>query len=288
MNRAKKNAPPRFPAFRDAFLELMGDMTLQEFADKLDMSRATVGFYAAGQRIPDALGVRKIAEKCHVSADWLLGLSKESTTDFDIQKICRSTGLSSKSVQNLYKISKTHPKIDVYNYLIEDGILLRALTNYFAGFTLNSLYKPPYKYIPIKKEVLYNFRNDVHFASAIRAMQKDCEKFKMQYKEDKDFENQTIYNFLRRHADINECFRVIYGDSFGEDFDIDSLTKEDIEEGFDLLMSEQQEFDKCQEEIEKNREMQINAIMSFLQYLECEKNGASPPDADAPGTAEGQ
>ena len=55
MNRAKKDAPPRFPEFREAFLELMGDMTLEQFAKKLGMSRATVGFYAAGQRIPDAL-----------------------------------------------------------------------------------------------------------------------------------------------------------------------------------------------------------------------------------------
>ena len=59
MNRAKKDAPPRFPEFRGAFLELMGDMTLEQFAKKLGMSRATVGFYAAGQRIPDALGLKK-------------------------------------------------------------------------------------------------------------------------------------------------------------------------------------------------------------------------------------
>ena len=58
MNRAKKDAPPRFPEFREAFLELMGDMTLEQFAKKLGMSRATVGFYAAGQRIPDALGLK--------------------------------------------------------------------------------------------------------------------------------------------------------------------------------------------------------------------------------------
>ena len=75
MSRAKKEEAPRFPEFRAAFLDLMGDMTLQEFADKLGMSRATVGFYAAGKRIPDALGVKTIAEKCNVSTDWLLGLS---------------------------------------------------------------------------------------------------------------------------------------------------------------------------------------------------------------------
>ncbi len=67
MSRAKKDTPTRFPAFHGAFVELMGDMTIQQFADKLGMSRATVGFYAAGQRIPDALGVKIIAEKCFSS-----------------------------------------------------------------------------------------------------------------------------------------------------------------------------------------------------------------------------
>ena len=37
MNRAKKDAPPRFPEFREAFLELMGDMTLEQFAKLSDI-----------------------------------------------------------------------------------------------------------------------------------------------------------------------------------------------------------------------------------------------------------
>lgn len=79
MNRVKKAEPARFPEFQAAFVELMGDMTIKEFADKLGMSRATVGFYSAGQRIPDAMGIKIIAEKCGVSADWLLGLSNFPT-----------------------------------------------------------------------------------------------------------------------------------------------------------------------------------------------------------------
>lgn len=109
MSRAKKDTPTRFPAFRDAFLELMGDMTLEQFSKKLEMSRATVGFYAAGQRIPDALGLKKIAEKCNVSADWLLGLSNIRTLDIDIKQMCRYTGLSEYVLAGLagFKEEKT-------------------------------------------------------------------------------------------------------------------------------------------------------------------------------------
>ena len=70
----------RFPHFQERFRELQGDMTLEQFAEKLGISRQTVGFYAAGQRIPDALGVANIAEKMDVSADWLLGTSVSSKT----------------------------------------------------------------------------------------------------------------------------------------------------------------------------------------------------------------
>lgn len=80
----------RFPAFQKAFLELKGSMSNKEFAEKLGMSTATVGFYAAGDRIPDALGVRKIAETFNVSADYLLGLPPVDKRDEDTQFALRN------------------------------------------------------------------------------------------------------------------------------------------------------------------------------------------------------
>lgn len=65
----------RFPQFRERFRELQGDMSNTEFAELLGMSRQTVGFYCNGDRIPDALTIKEIAQKCNVSTDWLLGLS---------------------------------------------------------------------------------------------------------------------------------------------------------------------------------------------------------------------
>lgn len=116
MSRAKKDTPPRFPEFRDAFLELMGDMTLDQFSKKLEMSRATVGFYAAGQRIPDALGLKKIAEKCNVSADWLLGISKARSRDASVTQICNATGLSEDIVNVFYEGGSTS---ETFNELFE-------------------------------------------------------------------------------------------------------------------------------------------------------------------------
>lgn len=103
MSRAKKKAaPPRFPAFQDAFVELMGDMTIKDFAEKLGMSRATVGFYCNGDRIPDALGIKTIAEKCGVSADWLLGLSNVRSSNGELKQVCNYTGLNQQAIEQLH------------------------------------------------------------------------------------------------------------------------------------------------------------------------------------------
>lgn len=123
MSRAKKSTLARFPAFQSAFVELMGDMTIQEFADKLGMSRATVGFYSSGQRIPDALGITTIAKKCGVSADWLLGLSNAKRLKEDVNQICNTTGLSQEAVECLYQLnSHNGPKNDIALDLINQVI----------------------------------------------------------------------------------------------------------------------------------------------------------------------
>ena len=115
----------RLPIFAERFAKLRGEMTQGEFAGFLGISRPTVGFYENGGRLPDALVLRQIAEKCKVSADWLIGLSNESTTDVDIQNVSNYTGLTSSAIKALVKDKNRHPQIDVYNYLFDNDGLLR-------------------------------------------------------------------------------------------------------------------------------------------------------------------
>ena len=67
----------KFPIFTSRFRTLRRDRSQAEFADFLEISRPTVGFYENGERIPDASTLARICEKCEVSADWLLGLTKD-------------------------------------------------------------------------------------------------------------------------------------------------------------------------------------------------------------------
>ena len=91
----------RLPIFTKRFRELQGKRTNTEFADLLGISRQTVGFYCNGDRIPDAVVLRQIAEKCGVSADWLLGLVDITSSEIELRSVCKYTGLSEKAIKKL-------------------------------------------------------------------------------------------------------------------------------------------------------------------------------------------
>lgn len=118
---AKEEKEIKMPIFRERFSSLRGDMTQAKFAEFIGISRPTVGFYENGERLPDAIVLKQIAEKCSVSADWLIGLSDVKTTDGDIKSICEYTGLSEESVDVLNRSKKyNHPYIyETINILLK-------------------------------------------------------------------------------------------------------------------------------------------------------------------------
>lgn len=99
---------PRLKVFQERFELLRKERNLNntDFAKFLEMSRQTVGFYLNGNRVPDALTLIKIAEKCNVSADWLLGMTDISTMDANVRQICEFTGLTEDTVTELNALSK--------------------------------------------------------------------------------------------------------------------------------------------------------------------------------------
>ena len=119
----------RFPIFRERFCKLRGTMTQEQFADFLGLSRPTVALYESGQRIPDALILKRIAEKCDVSADWLINTRDTTirTLDETIHLICEYTGLREAAINTLHSSTYFHPSecpalqdSDVINYLLSD------------------------------------------------------------------------------------------------------------------------------------------------------------------------
>ena len=115
----------RLPIFTERVRELQGEKTNTEFADFLGISRQTVGFYCNGDRVPDALTLIKISQKCGVSADWLLGLSDYKNKETESTS-AKELGLSEKSVNFLARHILKPDFISTINLLIEDAANMYA------------------------------------------------------------------------------------------------------------------------------------------------------------------
>lgn len=139
----------RFPVFAERFSILRGKMTQDEFARYLGISRPTVGFYENGTRLPDALVLRQIAERCNVSTDWLLGLSEYK--DMAQRGLtAEDLGLSEKAATTLsvFQRSGEEQILRSVNSLLEEESLvgghtpLQSIAAYlFFGKAVERVYK---------------------------------------------------------------------------------------------------------------------------------------------------
>lgn len=60
--------------FMERFGRLMDGLTVVEFANKLGMSDKVVHSYLSGYRYPNCHAAKRIAQRCGVTVDWLLGV----------------------------------------------------------------------------------------------------------------------------------------------------------------------------------------------------------------------
>lgn len=109
----------KMPVFAGRFIKLRRDQTQAEFAEFLGISRPTVGFYESGERIPDAITLERIARRCNVSADWLLGLSDNPSVKEDNQIAQKTLGISPEAVENLAKVARIKPYPNTPHFRME-------------------------------------------------------------------------------------------------------------------------------------------------------------------------
>ena len=152
MNADKK---PRMPIFRDRLDELRGEMSYVKFAEKLGLSRATVGFYLSGERVPDAVTLRDIACKCGVTADWLLGLTEASTVENS--DIGAKLGLNDQSIATLQKLTRKPISQVAINSILETPDLLIRIISYLCAFLEDERKKSRLKSVPISRQLAPNF-----------------------------------------------------------------------------------------------------------------------------------
>lgn len=139
----------RLPIFRERLDKLRGEMTYVKFAEKLGLSRATVGFYLSGDRIPNAIELKKIAEQCEVSTDYLLGIvDAANATNHEISS---ALGLSDNAIQQLRKFSGNQFSKVAFNQILENGKIISYIIKYLFSFLEEERKKSRFRNVPLSK-----------------------------------------------------------------------------------------------------------------------------------------
>ncbi|WP_455557908.1 helix-turn-helix domain-containing protein [Agathobaculum hominis] len=133
--------------FRERLNEVKGDSTIDRFARKVGVARATMGGYLAGTRLPKADHLKKIAEKCGVSADYLIGLSDAKGTDN--RDISIALGLSDEAIEVLRQSKENLFRHFAYDKIIADKEILAVITQYLFAFLEFERLKSQYRVVPV-------------------------------------------------------------------------------------------------------------------------------------------
>jgi len=77
------------------------NLTDEQLSKMIDENRVNITRYRNGQRQCPTVVLKRIAEACNVSVDFLFGLSPVMTKNPDYQNACNLTGLNERAIQCL-------------------------------------------------------------------------------------------------------------------------------------------------------------------------------------------
>lgn len=82
------------------------EITQQELADKLEITRQSLSLYEKAERTINIELLAKIADFFDVSTDYLTGRTGTKSVTPEIQAACEVTGLSEKTIKNIIKLKQ--------------------------------------------------------------------------------------------------------------------------------------------------------------------------------------
>lgn len=97
-------------------------------AKSIGVSRQALGKWANGETVPDILDLKKLAKYFDVSADYLLGLTENATTDTDLKAVCDYTGLSEDAVNSVKRFKDIF--LSLKDKEVDRDAYLRLLNEY--------------------------------------------------------------------------------------------------------------------------------------------------------------
>lgn len=87
-------------------LRAVNDETQQELSDAIGVSREIIAHWENGDRQIKADAIYKLAKHFNVTADYLLGISKNSSINEDEQIAAQTTGLSTETIKVLHHLNR--------------------------------------------------------------------------------------------------------------------------------------------------------------------------------------
>ena len=162
--------------FATRLRELGDNMTHQEIADGVGVSRQTIGQFMLGNTRPDIDTLGKLADFFNVSTDYLLCRTDIKSTDTTIQDICEYIGCNEMVIEQMKYLFKKHSKgyVDFLNLFFRDDTLLYLFLNIYKVNSQSKHYRKRFINLTEKIDLIHA----LHIARAF------------------DIENDIIYNAL--------------------------------------------------------------------------------------------
>lgn len=91
----------------------------KDLAAHLNVTDNTISYFCSGKRTPNTLQIIQIADFLNVSADFLLGLSPNHTSDWDLKSVCEYTSLSQKAMEMLLEYRRKSDATEMLSKVME-------------------------------------------------------------------------------------------------------------------------------------------------------------------------
>ena len=202
----------------------------QFIADKINCDVSTITKHYNGDRNITVDYVIKYAKYFNVSADYLLGLSKHSTTNKNLSFVADYLGIDENTCQTIHnKKFEEHTK-QFINYFFNNEELFNSMDLYFSTVVLTWIYKTNYKYIPIKEKYKFIYDNNIvkkfYFASLIDILPQARHKYLMFIKDKKELKETITFEIMKRYINIKD-FKKEVEDYLNPTGDLGSLSDEE-------------------------------------------------------------
>lgn len=197
----------RLPIFRERLNILKGHMTIDRLAEKVGVRRSTMGFYLAGQRLPKADDLKKIAVACNVSTDYLVGLT--DAVSMDNHGISEATGLADEPINQLRQAKHDLLLRNTYDELIANGELVECIKNYLFSFLLDEIKNSRLRQVPTNDILPPSDKADLNLVKFIELLPTWRQEVINHIKHQPALLSDMMYEYVVRHLDEEGCAQVL-------------------------------------------------------------------------------